>query len=204
MKPHKNAVLEALGQSNGERSIARYLKRNPYLVLSAFGEFGNHGNYLLAEFGLGKAFHADFVILQGYSGGWRVDLVELEPVIDPLFNKDRTPTKRLRIAQKQIADWRDYERSNGTSLRRQLADATKDGDLIKRCSDLGDPCTMSGQRLRDPDSFVDYRYHIVIGRRHLLSKDAQRLRCRSFRDDSIDIATYDRIVDVAAEFDSDR
>jgi len=202
MKSHKDAVIQALSRSNGERSIARYLKRNPYLVLRAFGDFGNHGNYVLAEFGLGKAFCADFVIIQGYSTGWRVDFVELEPVVDPLFNKDRTPTKRLRLAQKQIADWREYERTDGPSLRRQLADATKKGDLIKHCSDLGDPCTMSNQRLRDPESFVRYCHHIVIGRRELLTRQGQRLRSRSFADDYIDIATYDRIIDVAEEFDT--
>lgn len=202
MKTHRQAVIQALGRSNGERSVARYLKRNPYLILRAFGDFGNHGNYVLAEFGLGKGFYADFVILQGYSTSWRVDFVELEPVVDPLFNLDRTPTRRLRLAQKQIADWREYADSDGISLRRQLADATKRGDLIKRSSGAGDPCTMSNQRLRDPESFVRYRYHIVIGRRHLLTKEAQRLRSRSFNNDNIDIATYDRIVDVAEEFDS--
>jgi hypothetical protein len=95
MKPHRKAVIEALGRSNGERSISRYLKRNPSLVLSTFGTFGNHGNYVLAEFGLGKSLRADFVILQSFSGGWRVDFVELEPVANTLFNKDRTPSKPL-------------------------------------------------------------------------------------------------------------
>ena len=47
MKSHKQTVLEALGQSDGELVIAKYLKRNPILVLRAFGEFGNHSNYLL-------------------------------------------------------------------------------------------------------------------------------------------------------------
>lgn len=200
MKSHKQTVLEALGQSDGELAIAKYLKRNPILVLRAFGEFGNHSNYLLTEFRLGKSLRADFVLISGSSTGWEVNMIELEPVIDSLFNKDRTPTKRLRIAQKQIADWRDYERTDGASLRRQLADDTK-RDLLKFNSDEGDPCTMSGQKLRDPESYVSYNYHIVIGRRADLSIQAQRLRSR--RDDRIKIATYDRIVDVATELDNE-
>lgn len=200
MKSHKQTVLEALGQSDGELVIAKYLKRNPILVLRAFGEFGNHSNYLLTEFRLGKSLRADFVLISGSSTGWEVNMIELEPVIDSLFNKDRTPTKRLRIAQKQIADWRDYERTDGASLRRQLADDTK-RDLLKFNSDEGDPCTMSGQKLRDPESYVSYNYHIVIGCRADLSIQAQRLRSR--RDDRIKIATYDRIVDVATELDNE-
>jgi hypothetical protein len=62
---------------------------------------------------------------------------------------------------------------------------------------------MSGQRLRDPESYVSYNYHILIGRRANLSKEAQQLRSRSRHDDGIDIATYDRIVEVAAELDDE-
>src|ERR1700694_5559863 len=108
---HKKAVIDALSQSDGERAIARYLKRHPDLVLDAFGRFGNHGNYVLSEVRLGKSLRADFVIVQGFSGGWWVDFVELESVADAVYTKDRTPTKALRTAQRQIADWRDYQRT---------------------------------------------------------------------------------------------
>lgn len=203
MQSHKDSVLEALRQSNGERNIARYLKRNQSLILSAFAGFGNHGNYVLAEFGLGKSLWADFVVIQGSSVGWQIEFIELEPVGDLLFNKDRTPTKSLRRAQKQIADWRDYERTDRAPLRRQLADAAKRDDILKEFQgDDDDLVTLTGMRLRDPEAYVSYGYHIVIGRRELLSTTAHKLRSRSRDDDNIDIATYDRIVDAAMSLDA--
>ena len=197
MKADKEAILAALAESRGERVIAAHLKKHPILLIAAFGSLGNHGNYVLSEFGLGKKYRADFVHMSGSSAGWSVEMIELEPVNDPIYNRDGTPSRRLSIAQRQIAEWKDYQRTDDSTLRRELADATKHGDLVGRSSDNGDPCTMSNQRLRDPESYVQYSYTIVIGRRELLTIEAQRLRSRATHLDHTSIATYDRLVDAA-------
>jgi hypothetical protein len=103
-KTREVALLDALGRSSGERIIHSYLKKHP-------------------EFRIGSRFRCDFVVMQSYSGGWNIEFVELEPVNVSLFNKDRTPSKPLRIALNQIDDGSDSSRRTarrcGRSLRMQ-------------------------------------------------------------------------------------
>lgn len=200
MKSYKNAILAALAESDGERAIAKYLKANPFLLIAALCPFGNHGNYILPEFGMGNELYADFVLIAGSSAGWEIEMIELEPVSDPVFNKDGTPSRRLRSAQKQIADWKEYQQKEEASLRRQLADKARESGPAGFPESHFDPCTMSNQRLRDIESFVRYSYSIVIGRRESLSERAQHLRSRATHQGDITIATYDRLVEAAERY----
>jgi hypothetical protein len=56
-----------------------------------------------------------------------------------------------------------------------------------------------GKRLRDPLTFIDWYYHIVIGRRDDLTDTAQVNRTRGQPYDQIEIVTYDRFLDVLRE-----
>jgi len=197
-------ILKSLDDSEGERLIARFLKSNPDLVFWAFINLGGHTHYVVPDFGIGKALFCDFLLLQSFSGGWNVHFIELEPVRDPLYNKDRTPSRRLRIAQKQIADWRRYVATNEASLRNQLADAAKPKYCLQSKEISEEPASFSGHRLRDIYTYVDYHYHIIIGRRSDLSDDKNFYRSSSYEHDAIDIVSYDRLVEVAKRLDNIR
>jgi len=189
-----------LARSGGEREIAAFLKKNPDLVFWTFLPVGGHYEYVVPEFQLGAHLRADFVLLQSYSGGWHIHLVELEPVNDPIYNKNGLPSKRLRAAQKQIADWRQHKDTEGPSLRIELARAArKSGGLDMDLRDA-EPSSFSSQKLRDPLTHINWNYHIVIGRRDTLSEHKNSLRTRNVPYDGIDIATYDRFLDVARKW----
>lgn len=57
------------------------------------------------EFELGSDYRTDFLILSSHSGNWHAIFIELKGYNISLYNKDGTPTKPLRRAQKQINDW---------------------------------------------------------------------------------------------------
>lgn len=190
-----------LSTSKGERQIAAFLKKHPEIVFWTFLRVGGHLHYVVPEFQLGKHFRSDFILLQSYSGGWHIHLVELEPIVDPVYNKDGTPSKRLRYAQKQIADWRMYKDTEISSLRIQLAEAAKASGGFQMDLKSSEPSSFSGKRLRDPLTFIDWNYHIVIGRRALLSETAQTNRSRGMPYDQIEIVTYDRFLDVVRDWE---
>ena len=173
-----------------------FLKKNPEIVFWTFFGMGGHSDYVVSEFSLGKALRCDFVLMSSDSGGWEVNFVELEPVHDSLYNKDRTPSRRLRIAKKQIDDWKRYVHDDGISLRMQLAEAAKSKNcLYPKLDDHSEPSSLSGKLLCHPKTHIQFYYHIVIGRREKLSPIANELRSSSFEHDRIEIATYDRFIE---------
>lgn len=191
-----------LESSKGERRIALFLKQHPDVILWSLLTIGGHMEYVVPEFGLGKSLRCDFVVVQSYSNGWRVEFVELEPVIDPLYNKDRTPSRRLRIAQKQIADWQNYIHDEPDSIRYQLADAIIQKDLIRplHYEDL-EPSSYAASKLRDPKSFIHFGFNIVIGRRKDVSQLGHNLRSSHNYHSDVEIISYDRLLDVAKNID---
>lgn len=204
MVSYTEEILKALDDSEGERLIAKFLKSHPDLVFWAFINLGGHTHYVVPEFGIGKALFCDFLLLQSFSRGWNVHFVELEPVKDPLYNKDRTPSRRLRIAQKQIADWRRYVDTDQASLRNQLADAAKPKHCLQSKEIREEPTSFSGHSLRDIYTYVDYHYHIIISRRSNLCDNKNLYRSSSYKHDFIDIVSYDRLVEVAKKLDNIR
>jgi len=201
MKEYTPALLKALEESDGERRIAKFLKSHPQLIFWAFNNCGGHCHYVVPEFGIGKSLRCDFVLLLSHSGGWVIQFVELEPVKDPLYNKDRIPSKRLRVAQKQIADWRRYVDTDEFSLRNQLADAAKTKNCLEPLLHGREPSSYSSVRLRDSHCYLRYEYHIIISRRKYLFDDTNFYRSSSFFQDGIEIVTYDRLIEVAEKLD---
>lgn len=197
MRWYKSALLKALEASDGERLIHAFLKRNPQLVVTAFN-WGWNKVLLVPEFRLGTRLRADFVLFGAYSGGWRVQFIELEPVGARLYLQDGTPSKPLRKAVTQISDWRDYIGEHGASLREQLSHAMVSRNVyVVR----NNPTSRYLEKeIRDKKVFIDWDFQIVISRRERLSPEDDRRRSR---DDfhNLDIATYDRIVEAAEKLD---
>lgn len=199
MRWYKSALLNALASSDGEREIHAFLKRHPQLLVTAFNWGWNHV-FLVPEFQLGTHLRADFVLFGGFSGGWNIRLIELEPVGARLYLADGTPARQLRTAQKQISDWRDYIRTNEQHLRDELSRAAVSQNVYRvRYTSVS---RYLEKHIRDPHEFVRWYGQIVIGRRAKLSADEQNRRSRGIDLIDAEIATYDRIVDAAEKLDT--
>jgi hypothetical protein len=199
MRWYKTALLKALEASDGERTVHAFLKRDPQLLVTAFNYGWNH-IFLVPEFQLGTKLRADFVLFGGYSGGWNVRFIELEPVGARLYLKDGTPSKELRIAMRQISDWREYIRVHEAHLRDELSRAmvSKNAYQVRHKA----VSRYLEKKIRDPHDIIHWYGQIVIGRRDRLSEDEQRRRSRGIDLIDAEIATYDRLVDVADKLDS--
>ena len=68
---------------------------------------------------------------------------------------------------------------------------------MKRYDRNHEPSSYAGQQLRDPKTYIYYKYHIIIGRRDKINEETRNLMSRIKYQDDIDIRTYDRILDVA-------
>ncbi len=153
--------------------------------------------YVLTEVSLGGDYYMDAVVLNGYSGAWEGFFIEFEPVGDKVFNKVGTPSARIKGAQKQIADWREYVRLNPTQFRRKLAKLCQTKDRLRAPEPDAEPCTLSNHRLKDPESVMWEHFWIISGRRRQLSSEVRRLMARQKEEVEIFIGSYDGFLDVA-------
>jgi len=136
-----------------------------------------------------------------YSGTWEVHLVELEPPNDKVINKGGTPSQRFNKAISQVHDWAAYIKDNPCEVRRDLSKWCADHDLLGYSGGCGDPCNSTGDYLRDPETFIRYYYHIVIGRRDRIAKE-QRRRMNQYSEGLyLRVCTYGRFLDIARNYD---
>jgi len=193
----KNKLTEALKQAKGEREIHAFLKQEPLLVWATFMACGGHSDYVIPEFSLSGKYYADFVVMQSFSGGWNIAFIELEPVDEKPFNKDGSPSKRLRGAIKQIDDWHDFEKEEGASLRSHLADAAQKCDTLYPERNLGREPRCVKMPLRDPKTYLCCEYFIVMGRRSHFDEELIHAKSKFARHHNVELLTYDRFTTVA-------
>lgn len=184
-----------------ERRIARYLAKNPKLVLYTFST-GNNTHLIRHEFPFGNKFRADFCVVSGHSGGWEVHLIELEPVGQKLFLKSGEDFQALRKARYQIECWHKWIKDNPHAFRNQLADDAKNGKLHDPDFAPEDD-EYYRDWILDPDYSFRVDYHIVLGRRDSLKGDDKRRRSYYYDFNQCSIATYDRFLETAQNFDKD-
>ncbi|MEK7674706.1 MAG: Shedu anti-phage system protein SduA domain-containing protein [Verrucomicrobiota bacterium] len=194
----------ALNASDGERDVAAFLRKNPEVVLWAFCKQGGHSMFVLHEFPIGIAYKADFVVPFSYSGTWEVFFVELEPVLDRVITKAGRPTQRLSSAVSQIGDWRDSVERNRPAIQRDLSDWCVRKDLLRFRKSKRPPSNYTGDLLKDPDSFIRFHYHVVIGRRSEITQEARRKLNQYRYSGAIEIRSYDLFLDIAENLDRHR
>lgn len=193
----KNRLVKVLEQAKGEREIHAFLKEEPLLVWATFMNCGGHSDYVIPEFSLRGKYYADFVVMQSFSGGWNIAFIELEPVDEKPFNKDGSPSKRLRGAIKQIDDWHDFENDEGASLRSHLADAAQKYDTLYPERNLAREPRCVEMPLRDPKTYLCCKYFIVMGRRSHFDEELIHAKSKFARHHNAEILTYDRFTEVA-------
>ena len=196
------SLLKSLTETDGERSAAGFLARNPILLRWAFGSTGGHSSYVLHEFPIGINFKADFVVLSSWSGAWEVVFVELEPVSERLVTKQGNPSRRLAGAIKQIVDWDNYVVRNRATIQQDLADRCMKRDLLKWSPHGSDPINYSSNRLRDVRTNVHFKYGIAAGRRSKITAEARSQADRFANRLDLTLRSYDVFVDIAKKLDS--
>ena len=113
-------LLSLLNNGCGERRIHSFLKQNSEIIIIAFNRAWNF-HICKPEFCLGSDFRSDFLILSAHSINWNAVFVELKSPTDKLYNKDGTKSRKLRLAEKQITEWREWIRTNEHYVRRSFA-----------------------------------------------------------------------------------
>jgi len=190
-----------LTKSEGEREIIKFLAKHPEIVRWAFCLTGGHSTYVLKEFPFGSRYRADFVVPMSYSGAWEVHMIELEPPRDRVINKDGTPSKKLNKAIAQIHDWAAYIERNPYQIRKDLSDRCIKHDLLGIHGKYSPPSNYTGDLLSDPETYINYIYHIVIGRRENVDKEQRKKMNQYSGGMLIDVCTYGRFIDIASNFD---
>lgn len=204
----KSRLIDALDNARGERGIHAFLKQEPWLVWATFMNGGGHSNYVIPEFSLSGMRYPDFAIMQSFSGGWKVAFVELEPVDEKPFKKKKIkqkyktkevikPSDRLLGAIEQIKDWRDFEQESGAALRQQLAIDARSRDTLYPEHNLAREPWSVKMPLRDPRTYLQCSYFIVIGRRNYLDEELMHEKAKFFRHYDTEMVTYDRLIEVA-------
>lgn len=186
-----------LTTTSDERPIVEFIKSAPWIPYWTFCTLGGHDRYAIFEFPLGNELKCDLLLLNSYSGSWEALFVEFESAADKIFTKNGTPTKRLAIAQRQIDDWSTFINENRDTVRRDMVRYAKTRDRLGYSRGTGEPSNFSGDRLSDPNTYIAFRYKIVIGRRTQLAAEQRRLvgRYRDNRD--AELVTYDRLLALA-------
>lgn len=162
-------LKQLLDSASGERKVVEWLKesRENTLVLSRTVSTFGFPNLVVAEFQFGTDHKADFVLLGRYSGGFSIHFVEVEPPNARLYTKKGVPHARLAGAIKQIEDWKSFETTRRAAVIDELEKSFKKRELIWGKSRV--VMENTGKRLHDPTVWLQYHYHIIIGRRNALS-----------------------------------
>ncbi len=191
-----------IDSSQGERDVALFLSKHPNILRWAVCTTGGHCTYVIKEFPFGSKYKADYVVVTCYSGAWEVHIIELEPSDDSVITKAGVPSQRLNGAIAQLNDWKEYIEQYSAHFRKDLSDWCIKKDLLGDCKSVRIPVNGTGHYLKAPDTFIYMNYYIIIGNRNIVD-DEKRRRINQINnaDYRTKIFTYNRLVDVARNFD---
>jgi hypothetical protein len=197
----RDAALEAVIDSEGsERTALEWLKKeeNAWILPQALA-VSEVAAYAVAEFPFGTDYRADFVIMVPFSGGFDVHFVEMEPPNEPLFTQKGNPASRLAGALNQVRAWKTYVENNRGMVLRELSKFAEKAELLwARKSEI---LCNAGFPLHHPDVCIIWLYYIVIGRRAGLTNKQLAAKAAFFKQDGVDVVTYDRLIDAAKRLD---
>jgi hypothetical protein len=156
-----------------ELELQKFLERHPYVLSQQF----THCHHVFPNVRLGERYTADFFCLDIPSSGKEWIGVEIEEPGKKVITKAGRRTAKLEHALQQVRDWRKW--------------ITDNIDYARRSRDK------NGLGLDDiqPRSFAC----VIIGRRKDYSDEFNRLRQQIFRDELIDIRSWDGILERAVQ-----
>ena len=199
-------LSDLLNSGHGERKLHRFLKKHTELVIMAFNRAWNF-HICIPEFKLGSDFRSDFLIISSDSINWHAIFIELKAPTDKLYNRDGTKTKQYRLAEKQISERREWIRINESYLRKSFSKILEKAKApaIWHHDVPGHKGYSSGSaEISDIQNYVDYNFHIVIGRSSSLSSQERASRERDSLYNITPVATYDRLLSIAKRIDGSK
>lgn len=191
-----------LDSGAGEREMLMpFVKQFPQVIRAALMPTETATVRGIAEFQFGNELRADFVLLQGVSGGFYVKLIEFKSAADRLLNKDGNLRRTFNRACSQIHSWKEYIRNpaRGMSLNLELERQFREREILAPGLRGSNPidntakfplCHVNCQLMLD--------YAIVIGRHS--RTHAEFARIRTLKDELIDVVSWDRLLGAAYGF----
>ncbi|MFZ5493947.1 MAG: Shedu anti-phage system protein SduA domain-containing protein [Verrucomicrobiota bacterium] len=176
-----------------------FLKNHPWVIAESFHKIAD-ANYVVSEYPFGSDYRADFVVLGGYSGGWEIHFIELEPPDAPLFTRSGAMAKRLNSAFHQVDCWRIFIDQNRQDVLRELSKFAMRRDLL-RGPRAEEPTDSVGWRLDHPKSSLHFYFDVVIGRRDALDRDELVRKAAFGANHRIEVMTYDRFIPAIRKID---
>lgn len=151
---------------------------------------------VVPEFRFGRHYRADFLVLSSHSGALHATMVELESPSMRLYTNAGVESRALTAALRQVKDWDAWVSDFPDQFRREIADeierAAKEDRRVPRL----DRDVLRAELLDYRTALLSH-FAIVIGRRGSLSPDdAQRRGNESRWRLGLDIATYDRLLEI--------
>jgi Domain of unknown function (DUF4263) len=164
--------LASLVEANApESELQSHLSACPYLLSQQF----SHCHHVFPKVCLGNQYEVDFFCLDIPSSGEEWRSIELEAAEKQLITKSGRKTAQLEHALQQIRDWRAW--------------------IMANLSYAQSPKGRNGLGLRN----IQPRFygHVIIGRRRDYSDAFNSLRAQVFRDELIDIRSWDGVIEWA-------
>jgi hypothetical protein len=190
----KSGFYRAIASDSGERRVHHELERRPWVMNDLFDRC--RGGFVVSHFRLGDEYEADFVVLHGFSGGWDVHLVELEPPAESPFNAKGDYCARLNHAAGQIRRWKQFVKQGDKRdyFFSQLRRAIMEKDLL--WGDGREPLDSASMPLTDSRSSIFMHYHVIMGRRGSLAPKELVQKAWLRETDNFELITYDRVLEV--------
>lgn len=188
-------LQRAVESSTGERLVHRELERDPWVLKDLIVHCCNLC-YVISHFRFSDEHEADFVVLHGFSGGWDIHFIELEPPSLSPFNTKGDFSTRMNHAAGQIRRWKQFEdrHDKRPCLVAQLRNAIVAKDLLWH--DGREPTDSQQRTLTDSMSMLIMYHHVIMGRRHHLSADLRARKAALIKTDGFELITYDRLLDI--------
>ncbi len=164
---------ELIDTNPKERDVQKFLEQNPWLLSEQFP----HCHYILPQFSLAGQFIPDFIAPERCSGETLWMLIELEQPNAMLTTKDGFFSKTVRTAIGQVRDWKRWLLENQDLAKKSRLDGGLDLHDMSRL--------LCG--------------YIIVGRTCKVNDRFNQLRSDLFSNEGIEIVTYDRVIDWAAE-----
>jgi hypothetical protein len=211
LMPLAEELETLIDSSTSEHPIVQWLKQKENAcILPLAVKMFPLGKYALPEFSFGTDYRADFVVMGRFSGGFDIQFIEMEPPNVPLFTRAGIPAKRFAGALSQVRDWKAYvEKNRGIVLKELAKSAEKEALLLTRWirnpkGSFSSRSPYSPLSIYHPEAGFNWDYHIVIGRRTSLSEEHLGKKAAFHNTDSVEVMTYDRLIDAAKAWDTDK
>lgn len=197
-------LQKLLSSGVGERAgLAPFVKSYPQVLKRAVMPYEGAIVRGISEFRFGSELRADFVLLTGFSGGFIVNMIELEPSTVNLLNKNGSMAARFNHAYSQIQRWEEYasHRSKGAAFGLELERQFREREILVPSLRGRNPIDNTARfPLSSVDSHLWLQYTIVIGRRESLTPAEIARKGVLMREQQIEVMSWDRLMDAARGF----